>query len=161
MYSYIHITSNPEHTPHFVDIFCQLISLSYNATAFFIFKSFQFVFISMVTLEDFFLNVFLMIFHQDHLLFPIFCVNTNYIFLSAEGAKNVSWLHSISPLRGWGSLFMAFLGKFIYICIYIYNYVLYAYIYNYILYAYIHIYNYIYIYIYLSEYVHFILLTLT
>ena len=120
MYSYIHITSNPEHTPHFLDIFSQLISLSHNATAFFIFKSFQFVFISMVTLEDFFLNVFLMIFHQDHLLFPIFCVNTNYIFLSAEGAKNVSWLHSISPLRGWGSLFMAFLGKFIYICIYIY-----------------------------------------
>ena len=121
MYSYIYITTNPEHTPHIVDICSQLISLSYNATAFSICKSFQFVFISMVTLEDFFLNVFLMIFHQDHLLFPIFCVNTNYVFLSAEGAKNMPWL---SPLRGWGSLFMAFLGKFIYMYIYIFIYLI-------------------------------------
>ena len=33
------------------------------------------------------------------------------VCLSAEGAKNVSWPW-LSPLRGWGSLTMAFTGKF-------------------------------------------------
>ena len=41
------------------------------------------------------------------------------VSLSAEGAKNVSWLW-LSPLRGWSSLTMTFSGKFIYIYIYIY-----------------------------------------
>ena len=45
-----------------------------------------------------------------------------YICLSAEGAKNVSWPW-LSPLRGWGSLTMAFTGKFVYIYIYIYIYI--------------------------------------
>ena len=34
--------------------------------------------------------------------------------MSAEGAKYVSWPR-LSPLRGWGSLTMAFTGKFVYI----------------------------------------------
>ena len=33
--------------------------------------------------------------------------------MSAEGAKNVSWLW-LSPLQGWGSLTMACAGKFQY-----------------------------------------------
>ena len=37
----------------------------------------------------------------------------------AEGAKNVSWPW-LSPLRGSGSLTMAFTGKFVHIYIYIY-----------------------------------------
>ena len=53
--------------------------------------------------------------------------------MSAEGAKNVSWPW-LSPLRGWGSLTMAFVGKFAYIYIYIYIHI----------YTYIHIYIYIY-----------------
>ena len=36
------------------------------------------------------------------------------VWLSAEGAKSVSWPW-LSPLRGWGSLTMAFTGKFVYI----------------------------------------------
>ena len=36
------------------------------------------------------------------------------VCLSAEGTKNVSWPW-LSPLRGWGSLTMAFTGKFVYI----------------------------------------------
>ena len=39
------------------------------------------------------------------------------VCLSPEGAKNVSWSW-LSPLRVWGSLTMAFTGKFIYIYIY-------------------------------------------
>ena len=42
--------------------------------------------------------------------------------MSAEGAKNVS-LPWLSPFRGWGSLTMAFTGKFVYIYIYIFIYV--------------------------------------
>ena len=38
------------------------------------------------------------------------------VCLSPEGAKNVSWSW-LSPLRVWGSLTMAFTGKFIYIYI--------------------------------------------
>ena len=33
--------------------------------------------------------------------------------LSAESAKNIFW-PLLSPLRGWGSLTMAFIGKFVY-----------------------------------------------
>ena len=33
--------------------------------------------------------------------------------MSAKGAKNVSWSR-VSPLRGWGSLTIAFPGKFVY-----------------------------------------------
>ena len=40
----------------------------------------------------------------------------------AEGAKNVSWPW-LSPLRGSGSLTMAFTGKFVHIYIYIYIYI--------------------------------------
>ena len=42
------------------------------------------------------------------------------VCLSAENVKNISWPW-LSPLRGWGSLTLAFTGKFvyIYICIYI------------------------------------------
>ena len=40
-------------------------------------------------------------------------------FLSAEGAKNVSWPF-LSPLQGRDSLTIAFNGKFVCICIYIY-----------------------------------------
>ena len=36
------------------------------------------------------------------------------VCLSAEGAKNVSWPW-LSLLQGWGSLTMAFTGKFVYI----------------------------------------------
>ena len=39
------------------------------------------------------------------------------VCLSPKGAKNVSWSW-LSPLRVWGSLTMAFTGKFIYIYIY-------------------------------------------
>ena len=42
------------------------------------------------------------------------------VCLSPEGAKNVSWSW-LSPLRVWGSLTMAFTGKFIYIYIYIHT----------------------------------------
>ena len=35
------------------------------------------------------------------------------VFLSAEGAKNVSWSW-LSPLCGWGSVTMTFTGKFVY-----------------------------------------------
>ena len=35
------------------------------------------------------------------------------VWLSAQGAKNVSWLW-LSPLRGWGSLDMESTGKFVY-----------------------------------------------
>ena len=35
-----------------------------------------------------------------------------FVFFSAEGAKNVSWTW-LSPFCGWGSLTMAFTGKFI------------------------------------------------
>ena len=43
--------------------------------------------------------------------------------------KNVSWPW-LSPLRGWGSLNMAFTGKFIYIIIQFYiNFYIYIYIY--------------------------------
>ena len=38
------------------------------------------------------------------------------VWLSAEGAKNVSWPW-LSRFRGWGSLTMAFTGKFVW-CIY-------------------------------------------
>ena len=38
------------------------------------------------------------------------------VCLSAEGAKNVSWTW-LSPLRGWGSLTVAFTGEFVYIYI--------------------------------------------
>ena len=34
-------------------------------------------------------------------------------YMSAEGAKNVSWPW-LSPLRGWGSLTMTSTGKFVY-----------------------------------------------
>ena len=44
------------------------------------------------------------------------------VCLSAEGAKNVSW-PLLSPLRGWGSLTMAFTGKFVYIYMYVYIYI--------------------------------------
>ena len=44
------------------------------------------------------------------------------VCLSAEGAKNVSW-PLLSPLRGWGSLTMAFTGKFVYIYMYVYTYI--------------------------------------
>ena len=37
-----------------------------------------------------------------------------WVCSSAEGAKNVSWPW-LFPLRGWGSLTMAFTGKFVYI----------------------------------------------
>ena len=40
------------------------------------------------------------------------------VCLSAVGAKNVSWSW-LSSLQGWGSLTMAFTGKFV--CIYIYR----------------------------------------
>ena len=40
------------------------------------------------------------------------------VYLSAEGAKNVSWPW-LSPLRGRGCLTMAFTGTFIYIYVYI------------------------------------------
>ena len=43
------------------------------------------------------------------------------VCLSVEGAKNVSWPW-LSPLQGWGSLTIAFNGKFVYIYIYIYIY---------------------------------------
>ena len=51
------------------------------------------------------------------------------VCLSAVGAKNVSWSW-LSSLQGWGSLTMAFTGKFV--CIYIY--ILNIYIYIYIIY---------------------------
>ena len=71
------------------------------------------------------------------------------VCLSAEGAKNVSWPW-ISPLRGWGSLTMAFTGKFVYIYIYIYIYIYVIYIYIKYIYIYIYVYTYIYIiYIYM------------
>ena len=57
-----------------------------------------------------------------------------------EGAKNVSWPW-LSPFRGWGSLTMAFTGKFVYILYYI-LYIYYIY-YIYIIYIYIHIYYHI------------------
>ena len=41
------------------------------------------------------------------------------VCLSTESAKNVSWPW-LSPLRGWGSVTMAFTCKFIYIYIYYY-----------------------------------------
>ena len=44
------------------------------------------------------------------------------VCLSAEGAKNISWPW-LYPLRGWGSLTIAFTGKFVYIYIYIYIYI--------------------------------------
>ena len=44
------------------------------------------------------------------------------VCLSAEGAKNVSW-PLLSPLRGWGSLTMAFTGKLVYIYMYVYIYI--------------------------------------
>ena len=78
------------------------------------------------------------------------------VWLSAEGAKNVSW-HRLSPLRGWASLTMAlwhfillvnlyvcvcvFVCVYIYIYIYICMYICGMYVY---IYAYIHIYKYIY-----------------
>ena len=40
-------------------------------------------------------------------------VSELWVCLSAEGAKNVSWPW-LSPPRGWGSLTMAFIDKFIY-----------------------------------------------
>ena len=44
------------------------------------------------------------------------------VCLSADGAKNVSWPW-LSPLRGWGSVAMAFTGKFVFVYnIYIYIY---------------------------------------
>ena len=43
------------------------------------------------------------------------------VCLSEEDAKNVSWPW-LSPLLGWNSLTMAFTGKFVYICIYMYIY---------------------------------------
>ena len=46
------------------------------------------------------------------------CHSFGWVCLSVEGAKNVSWPW-LSPLRGWGSLTMAFTGKFVYIYIYI------------------------------------------
>ena len=46
-----------------------------------------------------------------------------YIYISAEGSKNVS-LPWLSLLRGWGSLTMAFTGKFADIYIYIYIYII-------------------------------------
>ena len=49
------------------------------------------------------------------------------VSLLVEGAKNVSWSW-LSPLRGWGSLTMAFTGKFIY-TIYIIYIVIYIIIY--------------------------------
>ena len=39
-------------------------------------------------------------------------------YLSAEGAKNVSWPW-LSTLRRWGSMTMAFTGKFVYLSIYL------------------------------------------
>ena len=46
--------------------------------------------------------------------FPVFHGITNYIFLSAEGVINVLWPW-LSPLLGWCSLTMTFLGEFAYI----------------------------------------------
>ena len=43
------------------------------------------------------------------------------IDIDIQGAKIVSW-PSLLPLRGWGSLTIAFTGKFVYIYIYIYTY---------------------------------------
>ena len=42
--------------------------------------------------------------------------------MSAEGTKNVSWPW-LSPIQGWGSLTMAFTGKFVYTYTYIYIYI--------------------------------------
>ena len=50
-----------------------------------------------------------------HLIFE-HSVSQLRVCLSAEGAKNVSWPW-LSLLRGWGSLTMAFTGKFVYIYI--------------------------------------------
>ena len=53
-------------------------------------------------------------------------VSQLWVRLSAESAKNFScpWL---SPLQGWGSLTMAFTGKFVYNYVYIQLYKLYIY----------------------------------
>ena len=66
--------------------------------------------------------------------------------MSAEGAKNVSWPW-LSPLRRWGSLTMAFIGKFV--CIYIYIYICV----NLYVCTYIHVFIYIIYIIYTYKYI--------
>ena len=68
------------HNIYFLHTCSYIILLVCDATVFFIrYKSLQFVFYS-DTRRRSLLSVCLITFLQDHLLFPIFCANTNFIF---------------------------------------------------------------------------------
>ena len=47
-------------------------------------------------------------------------VSQSRVFLAVDSAKNVAWPW-LSPLRGWCSLAMAFTGKLVNLCIFIYT----------------------------------------